>query len=171
MPRLTKTEWEVIQAKYEVEGQSLNSLAKEYDVHHSALSRRAKERGWKVAGCRNVAMDKANAIREIARIEDEKSQYPLEHQRLIDNLARKELEACDIGADLKKAILAKSKSMLNVVDEPHHLLTLAKTHSELLRQPQAQTQVAVINGGDQQQKDTGPKLELVLNQPPERARK
>lgn len=116
-------------------------------------------------------MDKANAIREIARIEDEKSQYPLEHQRLIDNLARKELEACDIGADLKKAILAKSKSMLNVVDEPHHLLTLAKTHSELLRQPQAQTQVAVINGGQDQQKDTGPKLELVLNQAPDRARK
>lgn len=171
MPRLTQGDWDDIRARYEVAGESVSSLAKEFDINHAAISRRAKAEGWKQAGYHEVTTRKVNAVKEIAKIEEEKSQLPIKHQRLIDNLSRKELEAQDIGADLKAAILLKSKDLLSNVTESHQVLTLAKTHSELLRQPQAQTQVAVINGGQDQQKDTGPKLELVLNQPPDRARK
>ena len=170
MPRLTKKDWERARAQYEVEGVSLRQIANEYDVDPSAVSRRSAAEGWEQGKSQHIVNAKVEALSNLAAIEEEKSLLPIESQRLVDILARKELEAQDIGADLKKAILSKSKTMLAEVTEPHHVLTLAKTHSELLKQPAPQNQIAVVNGGGQDKQDSGPKLELVLNQPPDGGR-
>lgn len=167
MPRLTKEDWAVVRARYEVEGCSLYVLAKDYDITISALSRRASKDSWEQGKSRSLVDKKVEAIAMLADVEEEKSTLLPESRRLVDHLARKELEAQDIGADLKKAILAKSKTILQIVDEPSQLLTLAKTHSELLKQSTPQNQIAVVNGGGNNEKPDGPKLELILNPPPD----
>ena len=173
MPRLNAEEWEMIRAKYEVQGSTVSALAKEFGINHAGIIRRAKTEGWRQGEYHKVTEEKINAVKELVRVEDEKSQLPNKHQYLIDRIAQKELEAQDIGADLKAAILSKSRDMLAKVTEPHHVLTLAKTHSELLKQPTPQNQIAVVNGGggNDNNKQDGPKLELVLNPPPDGRRK
>lgn len=45
MPRLTIEQWEEIRARYEG-GASARELAREFGVHHSAVSKRARREGW-----------------------------------------------------------------------------------------------------------------------------
>ena len=167
MPRLTPADWKHIRARYEVEGESQNSLAKEFGIHVSAVNRRAAKEGWEQAKYQNMSKDKANAIATIARIDEEKSKLPVETQKAIDFLARRELELQDISVDFRRSLLSKGKALIAACTDPGDLLTLAKAHSETVRpsatSPSTVNQIAIGDVGGKGEAKGGPSLEVVLN--------
>lgn len=154
MPRLTKADWKHIRARYEVDGELPSALAKEFSIHVSALTRRMKAEGWEQGKYRPMSTEKANAIATIAKIDEIKSTLPIETQKAIDFLARKELELQGVSVEFRRSLLAKGRALIDACTDPGDLLTLAKAHSETVRpsttQPAAVTQIAIDakgNGG------------------------
>ena len=167
MPRLTPTDWKHIRARYEVDGEMPSALAKEFGIHVSALTRRMKAEGWEQGKYRPMSTEKANAIATIAKIDEFKSTLPLETQKAIDFLARRELELQDISVDFRRALLAKGKALIDGCTDPGDLLTLAKAHSETVRpsatSPSTVNQIAIGDVGGKGEAKGGPSLEVVLN--------
>ena len=166
MPRLTPTDWKHIRARYEVDGEMPSALAKEFGIHVSALTRRMKAEGWEQGKYRPMSTEKANAIATIAKIDEFKSTLPLETQKAIDFLARRELELQDISVDFRRALLTKGAAMIRACTDSGDLLTLAKAHSETTRpagQPSTVNQIAIGDVGGKGESKGGPSLEVVLN--------
>ena len=169
MPRLTPTDWKHIRARYEVDGEMPSALAKEFGIHVSALTRRMKAEGWEQGKYRPMSTEKANAIATIAKIDEFKSTLPIETQKAIDYLARRELELQDISVDFRRALLAKGKALIDGCTDPGDLLTLAKAHSETVRptgaQPSTVNQIAIgdVTGKGGEPAKGGPGLNVILN--------
>lgn len=159
MPRLTKEDWKHIRGRFEVNGESQNSLAKEFGVHVSAVNTRAKKEGWATKGKhRSLAERKVETIKALIEIDDEKSKLPVETQKAVDVLARRELELQGISAEFRRALFSRGRALLDAVCDPNDLLTLARVHSEITRTPTAPSTVNQIAIGDvgKGARDAGP---------------
>lgn len=169
MPRLTPQEWRNMRARYEVEGCKQAELAREYGINQSVVLRRAKAEGWQQAGQQPLAKAKAHHIAELVKIEEQKANLPIETQRAIDFLARKELELQEVSFDFRQLLFAKGRELLMQCGDVDKLMTLAKVHNEIARpagaQPSTVNQIAIgdVTGKGGEAAKGGPGLNVILN--------
>lgn len=67
MARLTLEQWQEIRAKREVEGRTLQELAKEYGISHQAIAKRSKIEGWDDGSTHEEAI-RRRVAKKVARI-------------------------------------------------------------------------------------------------------
>ena len=71
MGRLTQEQWERARADYEVKGESMSAISREFGIDIAAISRKAKKEAWSQGKSQALVEKKINSIKQLAEIESE----------------------------------------------------------------------------------------------------
>lgn len=90
---LTDSQWEQIERRHLVDGESINALAAEFGVNDSSVRRKIKPNKAELPNGAKplpvLALEKVQADREVRRIAEQIAELPVAKQQIVSDLARK----------------------------------------------------------------------------------
>lgn len=129
MARLTPEQWERARADYEVSGNSLRDVAKEYCVSPSTVARRAEKENWIQGKTQHLVAKKKNAIKELHETQQQTQHLNATLQIAIDTEVQKQLEDEQIFINAAKYNQMVANELLQSDDDLS--MTTIDTHSRL----------------------------------------
>jgi len=152
MARLSAAQWEKVRADYEVRGISIREAARKFGVSDVAVGKKARAEAWIQGKSSHLVERKVSALKEIANIDEESSQFSKVEQMTIDKVARERLRAEGILAELDVALGRKAIALLAATESPDDVETLSRVRRNIAPvQPKTASETTVnVNQAQQQ---------------------
>lgn len=153
MARPNKEQWTMARAEYEVRGSSLAKIAKTLGIDRAAVSRRAKNEGWKQGKFVPHVDARVEATKTLSRLNEERDTMPPVIKYTVDDVVKLKLQAELAFADFEIALLQKGKELLGKTKTIQEFETMSRGHRNI-----SPTKPATTVQVNQQQAVTAPPL-------------
>lgn len=154
--KLTEKDWLEIERRHLVEGESLNSLAKEFGINESSIRRKVKPNNAELPKGQNplklLAEDKVRADAESKRIAERIAELPYAKQAIVSDLARKLTSisehlgsAAEYSAATAHRLAAMANEQVQKVDdaEPEKTLEAIQRVGALTKMANAASEIGI----------------------------
>jgi len=145
MPRLKPEQWEKARAEYEVRGVSFKVIAELFGVTKSAVALKARQEIWQKGKLDGLVEKKANALKELAEVNEETLLLPESFQKKVSDAAYMRAKVDVDLANFDRALLAKGREILPSISKPEELEAMSRISKNLSRQPKEQQTTVNVN--------------------------